>query len=143
MLKVSFRRIARYLEPLLDFLMMYSPVLDIIVQCDANPSALVWGSLKALLKASMHKVTKSSQKAYPTQVLLNAVRSYKFIECGLVKMADILSSSVRYEKMFEEDLCVQIALKDLYLEILLFLQRIRTTVSKKCTPFRRSNKRDA
>ena len=35
--------------------------------------------------------------------------------------------------MFEEDACVQIALKELYREILLFLQRIRTTVSKKCT----------
>ena len=48
-----FRRMARYLEPLIDFLMMYSPALDIIVQFDANPSAIIWGSLKALLKASM------------------------------------------------------------------------------------------
>ena len=62
----QFRRIARYLEPLLDFLMMYSPALDIIVQYDASPSAVIWGSLKALLKASMHNVTKSSQKAYLT-----------------------------------------------------------------------------
>ena len=52
-----FRRLARYLEPLIDFLMMYSPALDIIVQYDANPSAIVWGSLKALLKASSLSLT--------------------------------------------------------------------------------------
>lgn len=45
-----FRRLAHYLEPLLDFLMMYSPALDVIAQYDANPSALVWGCLRALLQ---------------------------------------------------------------------------------------------
>ena len=58
-----FRRIARYLTPLIDFLMMYSPALDIIVQYDVNPSAIVWGSLKSLLKASMHTIPPNCQNA--------------------------------------------------------------------------------
>lgn len=66
------------------------------------------------------------------QALLNAIRSYKFVECALIKLADILSTSARYEKMFENKICVQVALKDLYLEVLLFLQKIQTTVCKKC-----------
>lgn len=47
-----FRRLARCLEPLLDFLIMYSPAVDMIVQYDVSPSAVVWGSLKTLIKAS-------------------------------------------------------------------------------------------
>lgn len=58
-----FRRIARYLTPLIDFLMMYSPALDIIVQYDVNPSAIVWGSLKSLLQASMHTIPPNCQNA--------------------------------------------------------------------------------
>lgn len=49
--KSRFRRLARCLEPLVDFLIMYSPAVDIIVQYDVSPSAVVWGSLKVLLKA--------------------------------------------------------------------------------------------
>lgn len=67
------------------------------------------------------------------QVLLNAVRSYRFIESALAKLADILSISVRYGKMFENERGVRMALKDLYLEVLLFLQRIRAAICKKCT----------
>lgn len=46
-------RLARYLEPLLDFLVMYSPAVDMIVQYDVSPSAVVWGSLKTLIKVSV------------------------------------------------------------------------------------------
>ena len=49
--KSRFRRLTRHLEPLIDFLIMYSPAVDILVQFDANPSAVVWGSLKAIIKA--------------------------------------------------------------------------------------------
>ena len=55
-----FGRILRSLEPLLDFLIMYSPAVDMIVQYDPSPSALIWGALKALLKVSMDKVVISS-----------------------------------------------------------------------------------
>ena len=49
--KSRFRRLTRCLEPLVDFLVMYSPAVDTIVQYDVNPSAVVWGSLKTLIKA--------------------------------------------------------------------------------------------
>lgn len=50
-------------------------------------------------------------------------------------MGDILSTSVRYEKMFEEDPTIQTALRGLYYEIFEFLQRIRRTLSKNCMFF--------
>ena len=40
--------------------------------------------------------------------------------------------------MFEAERGVQTALKELYLEVLLFLQRIRVTVTKNCKPRPRS-----
>ena len=59
-----FRRMAGYLQPLIDFLMMYTPALDIMVQFDPNPSAIVWGSLKALLQASTPTLEASKQHAH-------------------------------------------------------------------------------
>lgn len=50
----------------------------------------------------------------------------------LVKLSDVVSISARYEKIFEQELCVRTALSDLYFEVLLFLQRIRTTISTGC-----------
>ena len=47
-----FRRLAHRLEPVIDFLIMYSPAVDMFVQFDVAPSAIVWGSLKSLIKAS-------------------------------------------------------------------------------------------
>lgn len=47
-----FRRLARHLEPVVDFLTMYSPAVDMLVQFDVNPSAVVWGSIKTLIKVS-------------------------------------------------------------------------------------------
>ena len=48
-----FRRMAGYLQPLIDFLMIYTPALDIMVQFDPNPSVIVWGALKALLQVGL------------------------------------------------------------------------------------------
>ena len=47
-----FRRLIGHLEPLIEFLIMYSPAVDMLVQYDVSPSAVVWGSLKTLIKAS-------------------------------------------------------------------------------------------
>lgn len=44
-----FRQFCSRLEPLVKFLVMYSPAVDIMVQFDVQPSALIWGSLKAIL----------------------------------------------------------------------------------------------
>ena len=37
------------LDPLVQFLCRYATAVDTLVQCDINPSAIVWGILKALL----------------------------------------------------------------------------------------------
>ena len=60
------------------------------------------------------------------------MKYYSFVERLLAKLSDILSISGRYEKMFEQDQRVQDALKELYLEVLLFLQRLRATISRGC-----------
>lgn len=60
------------------------------------------------------------------------MKYYSFIERMVTKLADVLSSSARYEKMFEHEQRVRTALTDLYLEVLLFLQRIRATISTGC-----------
>lgn len=56
--KSRFRRLARRLEPLIDFLIVYAPTVDMLVQYDVNPSAVVWGSLKTLIKASNPHLSK-------------------------------------------------------------------------------------
>lgn len=45
-----FRRLSRCMEPLVDFLLMYSPAVDILVQFDVSPSAVIWGAVRSLLK---------------------------------------------------------------------------------------------
>ena len=107
-----FRRLTRCLEPLVEFLIMYSPAVDMIVQYDVNPSALVWGSLKTIIKIAQ-----------------NSIKYYSFIERMLIKLADIFSFSARYHKLFGQEERVRSALTDLYLELLIFLQRIRATIS--------------
>lgn len=44
-----FRLLCRRLEPLVKFLAMYAPAVDMLVQFDVQPSALIWGSLRAIL----------------------------------------------------------------------------------------------
>lgn len=51
--KSRFRRFSRCIEPLIGFLVMYSPAVDMLVQYDVSPSAIVWGSLKALLQVGL------------------------------------------------------------------------------------------
>jgi hypothetical protein len=45
----NFRLSSRKIAPLVDFLTLYNPAVDVAVQSDPAPSALVWGNLKALL----------------------------------------------------------------------------------------------
>lgn len=55
--KSRFRRLTCRLEPLIDFFIRYSPAIDMMVQYEVAPSALIWGVLKALLEVS-HLVLK-------------------------------------------------------------------------------------
>lgn len=48
--KSRFRRLTRRMEPLIDFLIRYSPAVDMMVQYEVAPSALIWGVLKVLLE---------------------------------------------------------------------------------------------
>ncbi|KAK0507475.1 hypothetical protein JMJ35_009998 [Cladonia borealis] len=98
-----FRRIAAYLQPLLGFFMMYSPALDMMVQFDPNPSTIVWGSLKSSAPGPLERDPILQVR----RMRINKTRRHPLYLC-------------------------QVALKDLYLEVLLFLQKIQTTVSHIC-----------
>jgi hypothetical protein len=50
----------------------------------------------------------------------------------MLKLSDILSISRQYEKMFAQEMRVQIALSDLYDEVYLFLEKIRLAVTSSC-----------
>lgn len=45
----DFRLSSHKIAPLVDFLTVYNPAVDVAVQSHPAPSALVWGNLKALL----------------------------------------------------------------------------------------------
>lgn len=66
------------------------------------------------------------------QIAQNSIKYYTFIEPMLERCAAILSTSTRYEKMFEQDLRVQKALVNLYGEVSDFLQRLRRMLSSGC-----------
>ena len=50
--KSYMRRVGLRMEPLIDFLTRYSPAIDMMVQYQVTPTALIWGTLKALLEVS-------------------------------------------------------------------------------------------
>jgi len=50
----------------------------------------------------------------------------------MLKLSDILSILRQYEKMFAQEMRVQIALSDLYDEIYLFLEKLRHAVTASC-----------
>ena len=50
----------------------------------------------------------------------------------LMKFADILSNSARYEVLFEKEARVQKAMTDLYLEVSQFLHCLQSTISRSC-----------
>ncbi|KAL9637039.1 MAG: hypothetical protein Q9204_002023 [Flavoplaca sp. TL-2023a] len=105
--KSRFRRLCRKLEPLINFVMMYSPAVDMMVQFDAHPSALIWGSLKAILN-----------------IIQNSIRSCQLIAPTIVRLADIFSVSSHYEKMFYQKPRVKLAVTRVYEGVSLLLQQI-------------------
>ena len=54
------RRFIHALEPLVHFLSRYAKAVDILVQYNANPSALIWGSLRVVIVVSSRLISKSS-----------------------------------------------------------------------------------
>ncbi|KAI9642687.1 hypothetical protein NHQ30_008418 [Ciborinia camelliae] len=106
-----YRKVGKTIEPVIDFLTRFSPVVDMMVQGTSSAS-LVWGSLKAVLMVAQTSATY-----------------FYYIDNAMLKLSDILSISSQYEKMFATELRVRTALSDLYDEIYLFLEKIRKAVS--------------
>ncbi|KAA8571421.1 hypothetical protein EYC84_001424 [Monilinia fructicola] len=106
-----YRKVGKTIEPIIDFLTRFSPVVDMMVQGTSSAS-LVWGSLKAVLMVAQTSATY-----------------FYYIDNAMTKLGDILSISSQYEKMFATEVRVRAALSDLYDEIYLFLEKIRKAVS--------------
>ncbi|KAJ8059585.1 hypothetical protein OCU04_011240 [Sclerotinia nivalis] len=106
-----YRKVGKTIEPVIDFLTRFSPVVDMMVQGSSSAS-LIWGSLKAVLMVAQTSVTY-----------------FHYIDNAMLKLSDILSISSQYEKMFGTEVRVRTALSDLYDEIYLFLEKIRKVVS--------------
>ncbi|PQE26725.1 Tetratricopeptide repeat-containing protein [Rutstroemia sp. NJR-2017a BVV2] len=106
-----YSKVGRTIEPVIDFLARYAPVVDMMVQ-GTSTASLVWGSLKGILLVAQ-----------------TSVMYFQYIDTALVRLGDVLSISKQYEKMFESDDRVKNILKDLYGEIYVFLEKIRVAVS--------------
>jgi hypothetical protein len=109
-----YSKVGRTIEPVIDFLARYAPVVDMMVQ-GTSTASLVWGSLKGILLVAQ-----------------TSVMYFQYIDTALVRLGDVLSISKQYEKMFESDDRVKSILKDLYGEIYVFLEKIRVAVSVGC-----------
>lgn len=109
-----YRKVGKTIEPVIDFLTRFSPVVDMMVQGSSSAS-LVWGSLKAVLMIAQTSSTY-----------------FYYIDNAMLKLSDILSISSQYEKLFAAEVRVRTALSDLYDEIYLFLEKIRKAVSASC-----------
>ncbi|KAM0184844.1 hypothetical protein ACHAPC_005560 [Botrytis cinerea] len=105
-----YRKVGKTIEPVIDFLTRFSPVVDMMVQGTSSAS-LVWGSLKAVLMVAQTSATY-----------------FYYIDNAMLKLSDILSISSQYERMFATEVRVRTALSDLYDEIYLFLEKIRKSV---------------
>ncbi|ESZ90972.1 hypothetical protein SBOR_8635 [Sclerotinia borealis F-4128] len=106
-----YRKVGKTIEPVIDFLTRFSPVVDMMVQGTSSAS-LVWGSLKVVLMVAQTSATY-----------------FYYIDNAMLKLGGILSISSQYEKMFATEVRVRNALSDLYDEIYLFLEKIRKVVS--------------
>ncbi|PQE22709.1 ankyrin repeat-containing domain protein [Rutstroemia sp. NJR-2017a BVV2] len=109
----SSRLSSRKIAPLVDFLTLYNPAVDIAVQSDPAPSALVWGSLKALLLTAR-----------------TTVRCTQIINDTLLDITEILCVPVHSDLIFQHDPQVSEALAELYYEILTLLEDLRLAFSR-------------
>ncbi|CAD6445346.1 a9bb4458-a7ff-4557-b5c9-8001b7ffca93, partial [Sclerotinia trifoliorum] len=106
-----YRKVGKTIEPVIDFLTRFAPVVDMMVQGSSSAS-LIWGSLKAVL-----------------MVAQTSASYFRYIDNAMLKLNDTLSISSQYEKMFATERRVRTALLNLYDEIYLFLEKIRKAVS--------------
>ncbi|PQE29931.1 ankyrin repeat-containing domain protein [Rutstroemia sp. NJR-2017a WRK4] len=112
-LNTNSRLSSRKIAPLVDFLTLYNPAVDIAVQSNPAPSALVWGSLKALLLTAR-----------------TTVRCTQIIHDTLLDIAEILCVPVHSDLIFQHDPKVSETLAELYYEILTLLEDLRLACSR-------------
>ncbi|KAF7863788.1 hypothetical protein EAF04_006753 [Stromatinia cepivora] len=103
----------RKISPLIDFLTICGPAVDMMIQCYPAPSALVWSATKTLVEIGR-----------------TSIRYYQLVSKILLKMTNIVDISVHYEVIFGSDPRVSKALADVYFEILVFLGSVRAALCK-------------
>ncbi|KAL8636479.1 MAG: hypothetical protein Q9228_006129, partial [Teloschistes exilis] len=110
--KPATRRVRKCLTPVISALNDYSAILDTLAQADPMPSAVVWGSLKAVVQCSSR--------------YLNL---YDTIRQQLNDLSRHLGRLAWYEELFGDSLAMQDILKQSYVNLLRFWSR----VEKECT----------
>ncbi|QSZ37443.1 hypothetical protein DSL72_008539 [Monilinia vaccinii-corymbosi] len=103
----------RKISPLVDFLTICGPAVDMIFQCYPAPSDLIWSATKALLEIGR-----------------TSIRHYQLVSRIVLKVTNIVDISVHYEVLFGSEPRVSKALADLYFEILVFLRSVRAALSR-------------
>ncbi|KAB8304342.1 hypothetical protein EYC80_003752 [Monilinia laxa] len=106
--------LGREISPLIDFLTICGPAVDMMIQCYPAPSALVWSSTKVLLEIGRI-----------------SIRYYQLVSSIILKITSILDISVHYEVLFGSQPRVSKALADVYFEILVFLESVRAALSRR------------
>ncbi|KAF7919646.1 hypothetical protein EAE99_008498 [Botrytis elliptica] len=101
------------ISPLIDFLTMCGPAVDMMIRCYPAPSALVWSATKALLEIGR-----------------TSIRYFQLVSRIVLKITDIVDISIHYEVIFGSEPRVSSALADVYFEILVFLITVRSALSR-------------
>ncbi|KUJ10194.1 uncharacterized protein LY89DRAFT_627632 [Mollisia scopiformis] len=97
------------LEPIIQAMVDYTGILDTLCQADPMPTALVWGSLRALVGCCGRYVNL-----------------YKLIRGQLNKLTNELNRLKEYEDLFGHSDAMQELLKASYLEILRFYAKVES-----------------
>ncbi|KAL8686929.1 MAG: hypothetical protein Q9218_006759, partial [Villophora microphyllina] len=105
--KPATRRVRKCLTPVISALNDYAGILDTLAQADPMPSAVIWGSLKAVIQCSSR--------------YLNL---YETIRQQLNDLSRHLGRLVWYEELFSDSLVMQDILKESYINLLRFWSRV-------------------
>ncbi|RAL59886.1 hypothetical protein DID88_000513 [Monilinia fructigena] len=108
------QRLGRKISPLIDFLTICGPAVDMMIQCYPAPSALIWNLTKVLLEIGRI-----------------SIRYYQLVSSVILRITNILDISVHYEVLFGSEPRVSKALADVYFEILVFLESVRAALSRR------------
>lgn len=105
--KPATRRVRKCLTPVISALNDYSAILDTLAQADPMPSAVVWGSLKAVIQCSSRYL-----------------KLYETIRQQLNDLSRYLGRLAWYEELFSDSLAMQDILKQSYVNLLRFWSRV-------------------